>query len=77
MQKDIYKNTQKITRQSGAWAQVEDGKGGQLDGGRQALLAQGTPLGLPEWERNVDKRWQPAGGSAVQKKVDGRSTTGR
>ena len=52
-----------------------DGKGGHPDGGRQARLARGTPLGRPAWEGSVDERWRPAGGSAVQ--VDSRSETGR
>ena len=49
--------------------------GGKPDGGRQARLARGTPLGQPAWEGSKEERWRPAGGSAVQ--VDGRYATRR
>ena len=57
------------------WAQVEDGKEGKQDGGRQAGLARGNTLVCLAWEGSKDERWWPAGGSAVQ--VDDRFATGR
>ena len=60
---------------TGTWEHVEDVKGGQPDGGRQAGLARGTPLGHLAWEGSTDERWRLVGRGAVQ--VDGCSTTGR
>ena len=59
---------------TGKLAQVEDYKEWQLDGRRQARLAQGTTLGQPAWEVRADNQWRTAGGGAF--KVDGRSTNG-
>ena len=60
---------------TGTWKKFKDVKGGQPDGVRQSRLAQGTPLGCPEWEGSADEWWWPAVGSAVQ--VDGRSANGQ
>ena len=60
---------------TGTLAQVNNSKGGKLDGRRQAQLARGNPLGRPEWEGSTDEQWRPAYGSVIQ--VDSRSATGR
>ena len=57
------------------WAQVKDRKRGEKDGGRQARLARGTPLGRLAWEGSTDEQWRLAGESAVQ--ANGRSATGQ
>ena len=60
---------------TGTWEQVEDEQGEQPDGGRQARLARGPPLGRPSWKGSADERCRPADRSAVQ--VDGRSAPGQ
>ena len=55
---------------TGIWAQVEEGKGGKPDGGRQAQILQGTP-----WAAHssmVGKRRQAAMDGGRGRRPDGR-----
>ena len=49
-------------RLTGTWAQVEDGKGGQPDEGRQTQAHARKLLGCLAGEESADEWWRPAGG---------------